>query len=174
MSFSHLIWWQPSPLTQRFPAVMIIPTIARPERALASCHPERTAFPSSDGWPLSPTHLASFSSSPALWPVTTVASQFRTDFSGSRAWATPLLFSVLPLSNITPILGDDDSTAAAVNSRGSSTVTMASHHPLPPWLSDVSGIETAVVFSSAGLGTSHLAADIAVAMKGHHFFSGTS
>ena len=87
---------------------------------------------------------------------------------------TPLLFSVLPLSNVTPILGDDDSMAAVVNFCGSSTVMMVSHHPLPPWLSHVSGIETAVVFSSAGLGTSHLATDIAVAMKGRHFFSGTS
>ena len=26
-------------------------------------------IPLSDGWPLSPTHLASFSSSPALWPI---------------------------------------------------------------------------------------------------------
>ena len=96
------------------------------------------------------------------------------DFSGSRAWVTPLLFSIPPLSNITPILGDNDSTAAAVNSRGSSMMTTASRHPLPPWLSIVSGIETAVVFSSAGLSTSHLATDIAVAMKGRHFFSGTS
>ena len=87
---------------------------------------------------------------------------------------TPLLFSVPPLSNITPILGDDDSMAAVVNSRGSSMVMMASRRPVPPWLSDVSGIKTAVVFSSAGLSTSRFAADIAVAMKGRHFFSGTS
>ena len=86
---------------------------------------------------------------------------------------TPLLFSVPPLSNATPIVGNDNSMAAVVNSCGSSTVTMASHHPLPPWLSDVSSIETAVVFSLAGLSTSHLATDIVVTMKGRHFFSGT-
>ena len=87
---------------------------------------------------------------------------------------TPLLFSVPPLSNATPIVGNDNSMAAVVNSCGSSTVTMASHHPFSPCLSDVGSVETAVVFSSAGLSASHLAADIVVAMKGRHFFSGTS
>ena len=85
---------------------------------------------------------------------------------------TPLLFSVLPLSNATPILGNDNSAAAVVNSCGSSTVITASCRPFLPCLSNVSSVETAVVISSAGLGASHVAAEIGVAMKGCHFFSG--
>ena len=55
--------------------------------------------------------------------------------------------------------------AEVVNSCGSSIVMTVSCHPFPPCLSDVSSVET------AGLGASCLAADIAVAMKGRHFFS---